>query len=114
MGARGQQSTVPVIGFLGSASSESYAPFVNGFHAGLKEQGFADPDNVRVEYRWADGNYARLPALAWNMSPPRVSVLVSTGALPSSLAAKNATDTIPIVFTLGTDPVKCGVVSRLN
>jgi putative tryptophan/tyrosine transport system substrate-binding protein len=114
MGARGQQSTVPVIGFLGSASSESYAPFVNGFHAGLKQQGFADPDNVRVEYRWADGNYARLPALASDLASRRVSVLVATGGLPSSLAAKNATDTIPIVFTLGSDPVKFGVVSSLN
>jgi putative tryptophan/tyrosine transport system substrate-binding protein len=112
--ARGQQPAVPVIGFLGAASSASYATFVNGFHAGLKEQGFVAPDNVGIEYRWADGNYGRLPGLASELASRRVSVLVATGGLQSSLAAKNATDTIPIVFTLGSDPVKFGVVSSLN
>jgi putative ABC transport system substrate-binding protein len=112
--ARAQQSAMPVIGFLGATSSESYAMFVNGFQAGLKETGFVAPDNVAIEYRFADGQYDRLPSLALELVSRRVSVIVATGGLQSSLAAKRATSTIPIVFTLGSDPVKFGVVSSLN
>jgi putative tryptophan/tyrosine transport system substrate-binding protein len=112
--ARAQPSPKPVIGFLGAASSESYATFVNGFHAGLKEAGFVAPRNVAIEYRWADGSYDRLPALASDLASRQVSVIVATGGLQSSLAAKKATGTIPIVFTLGSDPVTFGVVSSLN
>jgi len=112
--ARGQQLLLPTIGFLCAASAESYAPFVNGFHAGLKETGFVASNNVGVEYRWADGNYDRLSGLAADLVSRNVSVLVATGGLQSSLAAKRATATIPIVFTLGSDPVKFGVVSSLN
>lgn len=113
-GAAGAQSGVPTIGFLGAASPEGYATFVAGFQKGLKETGFADAENVAVIYRWAEGQYDRLPALAADLVSRQVSVIVATGGLPSSLAAKRATETIPIVFTLGSDPVKFGLVSSLN
>src|SRR3954452_6017008 len=112
--AQAQQSVLPTIGFLSAASAESYAPFVNGFHLGLKEAGFVASNNVAVEYRWANGSYEMLPGLATDLVSRGVSVLVATGGLQSSLAAKKATVTIPIVFTLGSDPVKFGVVSSLN
>jgi putative ABC transport system substrate-binding protein len=112
--ARAQTPTMPVIGFLGSASPEGYAPFIGGFLRGLKEAGFIDGENVAINYLWAEGQYDRLPALASNLVAKRVSVLVAAGGLPPSLAAKNATKTIPIVFTLGSDPVKFGLVASLN
>jgi putative ABC transport system substrate-binding protein len=104
--ALAQQPAMPVIGFLGATSPEGYAPFVDGFRLGLKEAGFVDTENVAVVYRWAEGQYDRLPALAADLVSRRVSVIVATGGLPSSLAAKQATETIPIVFTLGSDPIK--------
>ncbi len=112
--AAGAQSGIPTIGFLGAASPEGYATFVGGFQRGLKEAGFVDTENVAVTYRWAEGQYDRLPALAADLVSRQVSVIVATGGLPSSLAAKRATETIPIVFTLGSDPVKFGLVSSLN
>jgi putative ABC transport system substrate-binding protein len=112
--ARAQQPTVPVVGFLGAASPDGYAPFVGGFIRGLKEAGFSDGENVAIAYRWAEGQYDRLPALASDLVVKRASVIVATGGLPPSLAAKEATKTIPIVFTLGSDPVKFGLVASLN
>jgi putative ABC transport system substrate-binding protein len=112
--ARAQRPSVPVVGFLGATSPEGYATFVNGFQRGLKEAGFVDGDNVTTVYRWAEGQYDRLPGLAADLVSRHVSVIVATGGLPSSLAAKQATATIPIVFTLGSDPVKFGLVSSLN
>jgi putative ABC transport system substrate-binding protein len=112
--AHAQQPTMPTIGFLGSASPDGYAPFVGGFLRGLKEAGFIDGENVAIAYRWAEGQYDRLPSLAADLVAKRVSVIVATGGLPPSLAAKEATKTIPIVFTLGSDPVKFGLVSSLN
>src|ERR1700720_1782710 len=111
--ARAQRSTLPVIGFLGAASPDGYAPFVGGFLRGLKEAGFIDSENVAIVYRWAEGRYDRLPALAAELVAKRVSVMVATGGLSSSLAAKEATKTIPIVFTLGSDPLKAGLVASL-
>jgi putative tryptophan/tyrosine transport system substrate-binding protein len=112
--ARAQRPSLPVIGFLGATSPEGYGTFVSGFQRGLKETGFVDGDNVATIYRWAEGQYDRLPGLAADLVARHVSVIVATGGLPSSLAAKQATDTIPIVFTLGSDPVKFGLVSSLN
>jgi putative ABC transport system substrate-binding protein len=109
-----QQPALPVIGFLGATSPESYATFVGGFQSGLKETGFVDTENVVVVYRWGEGRYDRLPALAADLVSRSVSVIVATGGLPSSLAAKQATTTIPIVFTLGSDPIKFGLVASLN
>jgi putative tryptophan/tyrosine transport system substrate-binding protein len=112
--AHAQRPSVPVVGFLGATSPEGYASFVGGFRRGLRETGFVDGDNVTTIYRWAEGRYDRLPELAADLVSRRVSVIVATGGLPSSLAAKQATETIPIVFTLGSDPVKFGLVSSLN
>jgi len=109
-----QLAALPLIGFLNAASPDSYATFVSGFLTGLKEAGFSDPESTSVLYRWAYGQYDRLPALAADLVSRGVSVIVATGGLPSSLAAKQATETIPIVFTLGSDPVKFGLVSSLN
>jgi putative ABC transport system substrate-binding protein len=112
--ALAQQPSMPLVGFLGATSRESYATFVGGFSQGLKQEGFVDTENVRVAYRWAEGQYDRLPALAADLVSLGVSVIVATGGLPTSLAAKQATSTIPIVFTLGSDPIKFGVVASLN
>jgi putative tryptophan/tyrosine transport system substrate-binding protein len=112
--ARAQRPSVPIVGFLGSTSPESYATFASGFQRGLKEAGFVDGDNVAIIFRWAEAQYDRLPALAADLVSRKVSVIIATGGLPSSLAAKQATDTIPIVFVLGSDPEKFGLVSNLN
>lgn len=109
-----QQAAKPLIGFLGAAAPAGYRPFVDGFRRGLAEAGFNEGQNVDVIYRWAEGQYDRLPMLAAELVSRRVSVIVATGGLPSSLAAKAATNTIPIVFTLGSDPIKFGLVSSLN
>ena len=112
--AKAQQSAMPVIGFLGATSPEGYATFVRGFLLGLKDEGFTDAENVAIAYHWAQGQYDRLPALAADFVSRGVSVIVATGGLQTSLAAKQATQTIPIVFTLGSDPIKFGLVSSLN
>jgi len=114
LAAHAQQRAMPTIGFLGATSPEGYATFVSGFRLGLKETGFVETENVAVIYRWAEGQYDRLPALAADLVSRRVLVIVVTGGLPSSLAAKRATETIPVAFTLGSDPVKFGLVSSLN
>jgi putative tryptophan/tyrosine transport system substrate-binding protein len=111
---RAEQSTVPLIGFLNAASPQPFANYVAGFRAGLKETGYVDGRNVAIEFRWAEGHYDRLPEMAADLVRRKVVVLAATGGAPSITAAKAATTTIPIVFTIGSDPVQLGFVSSLS
>jgi putative ABC transport system substrate-binding protein len=109
-----QQPAMPVIGFLSSASSEAFAPYVAAFRAGLAETGHVENRDLTIEFRWADGQYSRLPALAEELIRRGVSLIVATGGIVSAQSARAATSSIPIVFTSGFDPVGMGLVSSLN
>src|SRR5712691_10964895 len=108
------QQPMPVVGFLNGASPTELASRVAAFRDGLREKGYVEGQSVAIEYRWGLGQYERLPDMAADLARHRVAVIAATGGLPSVRAAKAATSEIPIVFTMGGDPVAFGLVASLN
>jgi ABC-type uncharacterized transport system substrate-binding protein len=113
LGAHAQQPAVPVVGFLNPTSSKLYEFNAAAFRRGLEDAGFTEGKNVRIEYRWGEGDYSRLPAMAAELVALKVDVIGATGDVGSARAAMAATSTIPIVFTIGADPVKVGLAFEI-
>jgi putative ABC transport system substrate-binding protein len=111
--AHAQQRPMPVVGFLHSGTQDTWAPAVDAFRRGLSENGYAEGRDVAVEYRWAEGHYDNLPAMAADLVRRNVTVIAALGP-PAALAAKTATSTTPIVFVSGSDPVRAGLVASIN
>jgi putative tryptophan/tyrosine transport system substrate-binding protein len=109
-----QQPAMPLIGFLSSLSANDEARVTAAFHQGLNEAGYVDGRNVALEYRWAEGQYQRLPAMAAELVRRQMAVIAAISGTPAGLAAKSATTSIPIVFAIGGDPVAPGLVTSLN
>jgi putative tryptophan/tyrosine transport system substrate-binding protein len=114
LAARAQQAAMPVIGFLNPSSPETSHPTLDSFRSGLLESGFVEGRNVRIEYRWAEGHYDKLPELASDLVKRQVNVIVAGGSSAPCLAAKAATSTIPIAFQTGADPVADRLVESMN
>jgi putative ABC transport system substrate-binding protein len=112
--AHAEQKPMPIVGFLSSASAEGFAPILPAFRRGLEEAGYVERRNVAIEFAWAAGQYDKLPAMAEDFVRRKVAVIVASGGAVAGLAAKEATSTIPIVLTIGDDPIKYGLVTSLS